>query len=125
MSSAAIRAKRRRARMTPQQRTQERTFYAKRRREALILILAPDLMCGACKRQVESPAELSVDHAHGKAWRAGKMSAHGRVARYWREFKAGIAMRALCGLCSDTDGAYRRSGRTLDEVAAEIEAVPF
>lgn len=111
--------------MTPQQRTQERTFYAKRRRAALILALAPKLECAACGVRVDGPEELVVDHADGKAWRAGRISSHGRVARYWREYLAGIPMRALCFSCSNTDGAYRRQGRALSECAPSNDDVPF
>lgn len=124
MSTAAERAKRRRAKMTPQQRTQERTFYAKKRRDDLIRLLSPTLTCAAgCGFTTNDPAELIVDHVDGKAWRAARISAHARAARYWREYKAGVPMRALCAGCSNKDGALRRHGTMLTDSADD--EVPF
>lgn len=119
-SAAALRAKRRRARMTRKQRRaecQRKIQSAKRLREALIIELAPDLRCAKCGEQFEV-CQLQVDHVDGKAWRASKLSLTSRVARYWREYRAGIPMRALCSLCNCRDGWCKRFGveRPEDEV---------
>jgi hypothetical protein len=123
---AAARKKRRRQHMTPVQRAEERKqalARTNRRRVALIIELAPDLRCAECGRQVEHPAELTVDHVNGKAWRAGALSSSQRVARYWREYLAGVLMRALCGLCNSLDGSYRQKG--IDWTHGSGEEAPF
>lgn len=112
-SKAAARHRRWRASRTPEQRREaqrkqlERTT---RRREALVIELAPDLCCAECGEQFDHPQWLQIDHVNGKAWTARKLSPSSRVARYWREYLAGIPMRALCGACNCRDGWYKRHG---------------
>jgi hypothetical protein len=110
--------------MTPAARTAERTFYAKRRRAQLVHLLAPDLRCAEpeCGKQVEDACELQIDHVDGKAWQARKKTSHNRVARYWREYLAGVPMRVLCSSCNARDGAYKRHGIGFD---GADEGVPF
>ena len=124
--SPSARAQRRRSRFTKAQRRAEYRRQAERitkRRAELILLLAPELRCAGCGVQVISPSELIVDHVDGKAWTANKLSSSQRIARYWREYRAGVPMRALCGKCSNTDGAYRSHGQSWVPPAAD--EVPF
>lgn len=126
LKRARVRAALRRGHMTPAQRAEEQKralARAIRRRVALIIELAPNLKCAECGRQAHDPAELTVDHIHGKAWRAGKLSSSQRVARYWREYRAGVLMRALCGPCNALDGNYRRYGIVWTHAASD--GVPF
>lgn len=111
--------------MTRSQRKAEYKAQAARtarRRAELVLLLSPDLTCAFCGG-VKSVAELVIDHADGKSWTANKLSSSQRVARYWREFKAGMPMRTLCNPCSDRDGAFRRHGKCWTPTAND--AVPF
>lgn len=110
-TTAAMRARRRRAAMTRKERkaaNKARLQRAVRRREALIIELAPDLRCAECGEQFEHPRRLQIDHVDGKAWTARRLSPSSRVARYWREFLAGVPMRALCGSCNCSSGCNRR-----------------
>lgn len=95
--------------MTSAERTAERTFYATRRRNDLIRLLAPDCRCAICLL-VFDVGELEVDHMNGRLWLVGEVSSHIRVARYWREYKAGIPMQALCRTCSARGGGRRYNG---------------
>lgn len=108
--SSTERSRRRRARMTSNERTRERSFYAGRRRRDLIDALAPDGRCAECNEQVGSSA-LEVDHVDGREWMIEDVSPSVRVATYWREFEAGVPMRALCKPCNGSDGGRRRYGR--------------
>jgi hypothetical protein len=122
MSKAALRSKRRRARMTPAQRRAEsarKAASAARLREALILKLAPDLRCARCGEQAAHSSLLQVDHVDGKSWTARKLSSTARVARYRREHRAGVPLRALCSDCNATDGGFRRYG------VVDADEVPF
>jgi hypothetical protein len=60
VNPSTLRTRRRRAKMTAQQRTQEQSAGIARRRIRLIIELAPNLECAECGRQVEDPAELVV-----------------------------------------------------------------
>ena len=96
--------------MTANARTRENAYYAAKRRTDLVLLLAPDLRCQnlECLRLVEDTTELEIDHVNGRSWNLRKLSSSARVARYWREYKAGIKLRILCSLCNATDGGHRR-----------------
>lgn len=93
--------------MTASQRTAEKTFYATKRREELVRLLAPDLRCAICGR-VRAVAQLDIDHIDGRDWRVEDVSPSMRVARYWREHAAGVRMRVLCHTCGGRDGGGRR-----------------
>ena len=89
-------------------RTRKRLERMRRRRERLVEELAPDLRCAECGES-RHVSELVVDHVEGILWDRSKMSPQMRVARYWREYAAGVALRALCTTCSCSDGARRRA----------------
>lgn len=101
---------------TPNERTSYRLRYATKRRIALLVkIAAPgerdgEGLCDECKKSCPH-SELVVDHADGITWDRSKLSPQMRHAKYWREFKAGVKLRALCNCCSGTDGARRRGRR--------------
>src|SRR6188508_922234 len=97
--------------MTAAERTAEHGFYAKRRRVALIRELSPDCRCALCGGR-RRPELLLVDHVQGRTWRVEDISQSARVARYWREFRAGVPMRALCRRCSSRLDGGRRYERT-------------
>lgn len=106
------RSRARRARMTSGQRTAETTYNARRRREALVLLLAPDLRCAECGEAFRVD-QLEIDHVAGIGWRHVKLSSHARVAAYWREYRAGVPMRALCRSDSARTGQRFRGRKVL------------
>jgi hypothetical protein len=122
MNPSTLRSRRRRAKMKPNERTREKARHAINRRVALILVLAPDLRCAKCDEQKEDPRELTVDHVDGRDWNIESLGQSRRAARYWREYKAGVRLRALCGLCNSTDGGYRRHGL---QAPVDDDEVPF
>lgn len=95
------------------ERTRKRLAYAVRRRERLIMELAPDLRCAECGVQFQVSA-LVVDHVNGITWDRSTMSPQMRVAKYWREHNAGVPLRALCNPCSCRDGARRKHDQQKD-----------
>lgn len=106
LSTNAERSKARRQRLTREQRKAERLFYSKRRRVDLIKVLSPDGRCARCG-EVFDHAELEVDHVCGRSWVARAVSMAMRAARYWREHRDGVKLRALCRGCSALDGGRR------------------
>lgn len=111
LNPSTARTRKRRALMTPQQRTAEHSLYARRRREALILTLSPGLVCKLCAKKCTCASELTVDHVEGRAWLIDRMSPSARYAKYWREFKRGVPLRALCNECNAQTGGGRRYHR--------------
>lgn len=108
-----------------------RQQYAKERRERLIGILCdrdyeahlserlaageepdarPGLGYGQCSRchRYFSHDRLEIDHVDGATWNKRRCNAWVRVARYWREFQAGVKLRALCRSCNGGHLNYRR-----------------
>jgi hypothetical protein len=83
--------------------------YARRRRIALLALLAPDARCAECGEPYPID-ELEVDHVDGCTWRKQELSPWSRVARYWREYKLNVPLRALCRSCNARD-ARRFRGR--------------
>jgi len=79
-------------------------------RIALVELLAPDQRCAACRRAFELE-ELEVDHVDGRTWYGRAWNALGRIRRQWREYDAGVRMRALCKPCNSSDGTRRFRGR--------------
>jgi hypothetical protein len=86
------------------ERTRKRLGYAIRRREALVEVLAPDLRCAECGTRCFHASQLYIDHVDGRTWEASSLSPQMRAARMWREYNAGIPLRALCTSCSGRDG---------------------
>lgn len=80
----------------------------KKRRRDLIEDLAPDLACAECGDVVENASLLEVDHVDGIGWSHRALSSSARVSRYWRERRAGVAMRAVCRSCNARDGRRRQ-----------------
>lgn len=80
---------------------------ADRLRVSLLCVLAPEWKCAKCG-VVHGVEDLEVDHVNGRAWSGRAVSRLQRAKRYWSEFLAGIALRALCRSCNAVDGAHRR-----------------
>lgn len=115
VSDSTLRSRQRRARMTPNERTKERARYAQKRRVDLVKLLSPDGKCSGCGEPFEHPS-LTIQHAgeSGASFVHNRSSQHGRAAAYWREYKAGVPLEAMCGSCNSRDGRrhygkYRRA----------------
>ena len=104
-------SRQRRARMTPNERTKERAKYAQKRRVDLVKLLSPEGKCSGCGETFEHPS-LTIQHAgeSGASFVHNRSSQHGRAAAYWREYKAGVPLEAMCGSCNSSDG-YRLRGK--------------
>jgi len=109
VNPSTLRSRARRARMTANERTRERAKYAHKRRLDLIKRLSPDGICAGCGKQV-GHENLEVDHQNGIGWQHESLNQHRRYARYWKEYEAGVAMRALCIPCNASDGQRFRPG---------------
>jgi 5-methylcytosine-specific restriction endonuclease McrA len=97
--------------MTPQERTAYQMKYANKRRLDLIKALSPDGRCAACNECVGHEG-LEVNHVNGISWDHNALAPHRRHARYWREYKSGVALNALCQPCNGSAGqVFRRRRR--------------
>jgi 5-methylcytosine-specific restriction endonuclease McrA len=104
--------------VTRKDRRYPQTLRANRKRLELLAILAPEGKCAEC----DSTEKLAVDHVKQKDWDANKLSSTARVARYWREFKAGVPMQALCETCNGKKNG--RDHRWKPEGAVEAPVPP-
>lgn len=52
--------------------------------------------CALCN----SRWQLAVDHVDGRQWVPSMSSQYIRVLRYWKEYRAGVRLRALCRKCN-------------------------
>lgn len=76
----------------------------------LLELLAPTESCALCSRPV--PLEdLEIDHAEGRTWDIRRLNFLDRIRRQWREYWAGVALRAACKSCNSADGNRRWHGR--------------
>lgn len=79
-------------------RTRRQAAWAQRKRDELI-----DLLGGKCAQENGScRGALQIDHIYGRDWDTRKYSQKGRVIRYWREYREGLAtgrpiLQPLCG----------------------------
>lgn len=105
------RSRARRARMTPAERTAYQLKYAAKRRLDLIKLLSPDGSCAECGNEVGHDA-LEVNHVDGITWNHNSVNAHRRHARYWKEFKDGVRLNALCQPCNGSMGQVFRRRRS-------------
>lgn len=78
----------------------EQGARAAERRVALLRALAPDRRCGICGRRARAWDSLEVDHVRGRDWSPRKLNRWARVARYWREYDAGVPLRAAHRSCN-------------------------
>lgn len=78
------------------------------KRVELLQILSPDRRCADCGTRKRSYDALEIDHVEGRDWDPRKLNRWSRIARYWREFKAGVKLRALCRKCNGKDGRARQ-----------------
>jgi len=101
--------------MMSAERTAEKAKYAHKRRLDLVRELSPDGSCSKC-HEVVGHENLEVNHTDGITWDHDSVNQHRRYARYWREYKTGVAMSALCQPCNGSDGQrfrrrFDKSGR--------------
>ncbi len=82
------------------QTSAEQGARAAARRVELVQTLAPDRRCAICGRRVRAWASLEVDHVGGRAWSPRKLNRWARVARYWREYREGVRLRAAHRSCN-------------------------
>jgi len=75
--------------------TQRRARKAKARLLELIQRLAPDGCCAQCGLHFGVGA-LEVSYTDGAPFKPNQLGRWDRVARYWRDYEAGVEMRALC-----------------------------
>ena len=73
----------------------------------LLAVLAPSSSCAACRSAAELE-DLEVDHVDGRTWSWHSLNALDRIRREWREFAAGVRLRALCKRCNSSDGVRFR-----------------
>jgi 5-methylcytosine-specific restriction endonuclease McrA len=99
-----VRSRRRRARIGRAQRNAEAARNVAKRRVDLVKRLSPDGACARCKEKF-AHEDLTIEHVHGRTWDTWRVSSSVRVATYWREFHADIALEALCISCNASDGA--------------------
>ncbi len=110
MMTSTERSRARRARMTPAERTAYQMKYANKRRLDLIKLLSPEGACAGCGEAVGHEA-LEVNHVEGIAWDHNALNPHRRHARYWREFREGVPLNALCQPCNGSAGQVFRRRR--------------
>lgn len=87
-----------------------RAEQALQMRIQLIAVLAPDGRCALCGA-VHELEELEVDHVDGCTYNKRRLAAWSRAELYWREFDAGVPLRAACKPCNSSDGTRRFRGR--------------
>ena len=73
----------------------------------------PDDTEGVCDECGDSVplGQMEIDHRDGIGWDHGSLNQHRRVAKYWREYSAGVRLRATCGPCNASDGIRFRKWR--------------
>lgn len=75
-----------------------------RTRAALLKEIAPNGKCDICGAK----GSLEIDHVKGRDWTLSDVSKEQRVAKYWKEYDNGIALRGLCRSCNASDGAKNK-----------------
>ena len=73
----------------------------------LLALLSPTSRCAACSLEVEIE-DLEVGHVDGRTWLWHSLNALDRIRREWREYFAGVPLRALCRRCNGSDGVRFR-----------------
>lgn len=73
----------------------------------LLSVLSPASRCSACLTSAELE-DLEVDHIDGRTWSWHSLNALDRIRLEWREFAAGVRLRALCRRCNARDGVRFR-----------------
>lgn len=88
-----------------------RPEYALQLRVSLLEVLtAGEPACQHCGAAAELEA-LEIDHVDGRTWRWDGINFLDRIRRLWREYYAGVALRALCRRCNASEGTRRFRGR--------------
>lgn len=89
----------------------DRSEYELQLRIALLELLTPrGPRCARCGSAAEFE-DLEIDHQHGRTWHDRHLNFLDRIRRQWREFVAGVPLRAVCKRCNASDGTRRFRGR--------------
>lgn len=88
--------------------SKKRYEAVRKRRVALIKLLAPDCRCARC--EVQCPESLlDIDHVDGRPeYHARNLSSEARIERYWAEHEKGVRLRVLCRNCNKVLGGGLR-----------------
>lgn len=87
-----------------------RSELALQLRIQLLSLLAPRERCALCRRPVPLE-ELEIDHRDGRTWDGRRLNFLSRIRKQWREYWAGVRLRAACKSCNSADGNRRWHGR--------------
>jgi hypothetical protein len=81
-------------------------------RISLLEVLAPDSRCALC-HSAHALEDLEIDHPDGRDWYGRALNFLDRIRRQWREYDAGVRLRALCRSCNASHGTltFRRRPR--------------
>lgn len=83
--------------------TQRRARKAKARLLELIKHLSADGTCAQC--HLHFGVDLEISYVEGAPFKPNQLGRWDRVDRYWRDYDAGVEMRALCPSCNRRVGA--------------------
>jgi hypothetical protein len=98
------------------------TEYAKKLKAELVKSMGG--ICALCGEN--NPEKLEFDHKDGRDYEANKLSYSARLARYKREFEAGL-LRLLCSDCNLSERKKNDNGAfvpTTSVIERTIE-IPF
>jgi hypothetical protein len=111
VNASTLRSRKRRAQMTPNERTRYQAKYAQKRRIDLVRLLSPEGKCSGCGETFDHES-LTIQHAGeaGCSFKHDELNQCRRSAAYWREYEAGAQLEAMCGSCNSSDG-YRLRGK--------------
>jgi hypothetical protein len=88
-----------------------RSEYAYQLRVSLIDALTDgDAYCRRCLVAYDAE-DLEIDHVDGRTWYGRALNFLDRIRRQWREYDAGVKLRAICRSCNGSDGSRRFRGR--------------
>lgn len=81
-----------------------RSEYGFQLRIALLdAIAGDDPRCAHCRKSHELE-DLEIDHVDGRTWYGRSLNFLDRIRRQWREYDAGVRLRALCKSCNSSLG---------------------
>lgn len=87
-----------------------RSELALQLRIQLLEVIAPNRRCAHCQRFLRLE-DADIDHAEGRTWACRRLNFLDRIRRQWREFRAGVELRAACKPCNSSDGQRLRGRR--------------
>ena len=97
---AAAEAERERRRAKNRHDRKVKDARADKLRDDLLAILAPEGLCAKCGIKPYQYL-LQIDHVNGRqGWQPRDYDRVTRYKRYWKEYEAGVELRALCDGCN-------------------------